>query len=186
MNYLKLSLLFLALSLPFLASADPWDCMSKTEAEALKTYLEKNPFMLDYCDCCDDVAREYDNKKVKGYLVEIKSLEIVPCSWDAERYSVQVTEHKVWSSGYVERGTFEPDAKVDLADFPGADGPWPVAANYAYTLQKGKAVTLYKVNGMTDEKTDCRAPYSFPAPKAIKMGCWKKRKYRRFYKKRRK
>ena len=68
-------------------SADPWEAMTESEAKELMAFLKKNPYVFDYCDCCDEVARQYDNRKAFGHLIKIEKMEIVPCAWDESRFS---------------------------------------------------------------------------------------------------
>jgi hypothetical protein len=61
-----------------IAKADAWDHLNLKQAKAAKKYLEKYPFIFDYCDCCGGEV----------YLLKVLSAEVVPCYWDAAQYSV--------------------------------------------------------------------------------------------------
>ena len=55
-----------------------------------------NPFILDYCDCCDGS---------ETYLLKVLKSEIVTCDWDDNYKSVKVTATKI---GKLERGSTGP------------------------------------------------------------------------------
>ncbi len=60
------------------AKADAWDHLNLKQAKAAQKYLNKYPFIYDYCDCCSGEV----------YLMKVLSSEIVPCYWDTAQYSV--------------------------------------------------------------------------------------------------
>ncbi|MCB9232115.1 MAG: hypothetical protein H6581_10650 [Bacteroidia bacterium] len=91
----SLSLLILIAQTSF---ADAWDALTPEQAEEVVTYLIRNPFILDYCDCCD-------NGDV--YLLKVLRADIVPCSWDDEKKSVVVQAVQI---GQLERNGSYPSA----------------------------------------------------------------------------
>jgi hypothetical protein len=159
--------------------ADPWDCMSKEDAETLVEFLNKNPFVMEYCDCCDNQT---------AHLVRIRKMKIVPCHWDESQYSVAVVRYTIAAMGYVEDGEFvqvmqEPDPE-DLKLYGNAEYYTPTL-NYSFSRQKGKAVHLNTQTG--EDRSDdvgCEGLKAFPQPKKLKKikGCWA---YRRFYRRNR-
>ena len=146
--------------------ADPWDCMTEDQAKELIKYLKKNPFVLDYCDCCDAGSREQDNTKLMGHLVKIESMEIVPCSWDETQFSVNVNSTTVLASGYIEKGNFIPE-KAAADDVRFYSDSWAIAINYAWNYNGGSPVRLYKKISYTADDFDCGKPKKFPDPKRI-------------------
>ena len=89
-------LLFVATLFITNAKADPWDNLTQVQAEEVVEHLKTNPFILDYCDCCDGS---------ETYLLKVLKTEIVTCNWDSEYKSVQVTAIKI---GQLERGETGP------------------------------------------------------------------------------
>jgi hypothetical protein len=75
---MKLLLLIAFIFTLQLAKADAWDNLNLKQAKAAQKYLQKYPFIYDYCDCCGGEV----------YLMQVLSAEIIPCSWDAAQYSV--------------------------------------------------------------------------------------------------
>lgn len=147
--------------------ADPWDCMSKEQAEELMAHLQKNPFVFDYCDCCDEVSREYDNKKLMGHLVKIEKMEIKACSWDETQFSVYVVSTTMIASGYVEGGNFKIEqTKNEVAAGYYAED-WSVAINYCFALDKGKPTRLYKMIKYEGDDVNCGGLKNFPDPNKI-------------------
>lgn len=92
----KLLLLFVATLFITTAKADPWDNLTQAQAEQVVEYLKENPFILDYCDCCDGSDT---------YLLKVLRSEIVPCEWDNEYKSVKVIAAKI---GKLERDATGP------------------------------------------------------------------------------
>lgn len=161
--------------------ADPWDCMSQTEAKELMAYLKKNPFVFDYCDCCDDGSREHDNYKLMGHLIKIEKMEIVSCSWDDTQFSVNIISSKVISSGYVDGGKFIVAIASDEDSKMYSDS-WPVTLNYTWAYNKGKPVRLFKMTSYKGEDFNCGGLKQFPEPKNVPAGKLQKA-YTKYYSK---
>jgi len=130
-------------------------------------YKKKNPFVFDYCDCCDEVSREYENKKLMGHLVKIETMEIKACSWDENQFSVSVTSTTMIASGYIEAGNFKVEQTTTEDAGHYAEG-WPVAINYCFALDKGKPTRLFKmIKYQADDVNHCGAFKQFPDPNKI-------------------
>jgi hypothetical protein len=69
------------------AKADAWDNLTHEQATKVVHFLEKNRFIIDYCDCCG--AGE------PSYLIKVESAEIVPCEWDKKKFSVLVKGRRI-------------------------------------------------------------------------------------------
>lgn len=172
-------LALLALFFVQTAQADPWDCMSKEDAETLVEFLNKNPFVLEYCDCCDDKT---------AHIVRIRKMKVVQCHWDETQHSVAAVKYTIAAHGYVEDGEFkqvqqEADPE-DLKLYGNAEHYTPTL-NYSFSRQNGKAVHLNTQTG--EDRSDdigCEGLKAFPKPKQLKKvkGCWA---YRRFYRRNR-
>jgi hypothetical protein len=159
--------------------ADPWECMTETEAKELMAFLKKNPYVFDYCDCCDKVAREYDNKKVLGHLIKIEKMEIVTCSWDESRFSVNIVKSTLLVSGKVEGGKFivaEPsEEEIEIYK-----KPWPITINYSWTIKSGKTSRLYKNINYEEDVIKCTGLLEFPKPDKVPAKL--KKAYQKFLK----
>lgn len=175
-TYLGSISLFLAiLFVPNFLKADPWDCMSKEDAEELMVFLKKNPFVLEYCDCCDEPT---------AYLVRIQRMKIVPCHWDESQYSVAVVRYRITAMGYMEDRQFkqiQQTADPEALKLYGNAEYYTPTLNYSFSRQNGKPTRLNTQTG--DDRSDdigCGGIQAFPAPKTLKKikGCWA---YRRFY-----
>lgn len=81
--------LFLVSSILFFSSisrADSWDNLTLSQAKQVQKFLEKNPFIYDYCDCCSSEG---------DYLLKVISSKIVACEWDGAQYSVTVEAQRL-------------------------------------------------------------------------------------------
>lgn len=72
-------MLFLLLSAHFV-KADAWDNLTESQANAVVKFLQHNPYIIDYCDCC--------GSSEPAYLIKVESSAIVECSWDKKKFSV--------------------------------------------------------------------------------------------------
>lgn len=126
--------------------ADPWDALTSEEASRVVEYIEANPFLVDYCDPCDDPT---DAERSPAYLIMAKNPRVVPCHWDTEKWSVQVDwEVLVW--GFVgENKAMEPEEPISA--LRKGMGPSPIfldddryclTMNYHWTLVEGEPVRL--------------------------------------------
>jgi hypothetical protein len=159
--------------------ADPWEAMTETEAKELMAFLKKNPYVFDYCDCCDKVAREYDNRKVFGHLIKIEKMEIVPCSWDESRFSVNIVKSTILASGNIEGGKFV-SSKPGEENIETYKKPWPIALNYSWTIKSGKASRLYKNINYEEDEVKCSGLLEFPKPDKVPANF--KKAYQKFLK----
>jgi len=147
-------------------SADPWEALTESEAKELKAYLEKNPFVFDYCDCCDEVARKYDNRKTFGHLIKIEKMEIVVCSWDESRFSVNIVQSSILASGNVEGGKFN-IAVPKEDDIQRYREHWPITLNYSWSIKSGKPSRLYKHINYNADDVKCKGISKFPRPNVV-------------------
>jgi len=146
--------------------ADSWDCMSRDEANSLVAYLKDNPFVFDYCDCCDDITGENDDKPM-GQLIKIEKMEIVACSYDATQFSVRITKSTVVSSLYVFYGIANP-AESRPDDLEKYDKPWNISLNYCFAMiGETSTMRLYQMIGTEAEAVECSGLSEFPIPKNL-------------------
>jgi hypothetical protein len=166
MKNLLLFLSFLIFTQINVVKADPWDCMSREEANSLVTYLKDNPFVFDYCDCCDDITGE-DEEKPMGQLIKIEKMQIVACSYDDTQFSVKITKSTVVSSGYVFYGIFNP-AESRPEDLDRYANPWNISLNYCFAMiGETSTMRLYQIIGLEAEPIDCTGLGEFPVPKNL-------------------
>jgi hypothetical protein len=165
--------------------ADPWDCMTKEQAESLLAYLKENPFVFDYCDCCDKVAREDAEggfKKLMGQLLRIDKMEIVPCSWDESQFSVNIKKCSILASGFAGDGVYIA-AKIKSDDKEYYSRPWAISLNYCFSMDKVKnPVRLFEMIDYPAEDVNCWGFKKFPNPNTIPVSKLQKA-YVKFYNK---
>lgn len=113
------------------AFADPWDCMTKDEAKALVAYLKKNPYVMDYCDCCNQDG-------TTAQLLYIQKAVVKPCEYDAERFSVEVTA-LVLSENTVNK---EGSIMTSQANAQMPSSQLLLSLNYHYTVGDGTNLPL--------------------------------------------
>lgn len=174
---------------PFLSKADAWDNLTLEEANKVVAYLEENPFIYDYCDCCGT------DESSSATLLQVKSTEIVTCSWDENFYSVKVEVKpivNVFGNGenlHLDNLSAYTVPKDGGAEDPYVDG-YTIYMNYTWAFNKDlKKVTPilsfveYNYYGETpSDKGTCKAFTEFPDP--IKHNkAFKNRKYKKWYKK---
>lgn len=148
--YRFFSILLLALiTLP--ASADAWDDLTMAQAKKVKAYLKKNPWILDYCDCCDPADT---------YLLRVVSSEIVPCDWEPSKFSVKVKALRIAKLEVNDAGVNEHNA-MPLSETV----DYTIYMNYTFAYDKtGKwAVPLFKKVAY-DRDHVCKGATKFPKP----------------------
>ena len=133
------------------AIADPWDNLSYEQAVQVSDYLNENPFILEYCDCCDigDVI-----------LMKVVKNEIVPCEWDNSSKSVKVTAIQI---GKLERNGSYPSAY--RVEYMNRETEYIITMNYTFVYSDcGKwAVPFFKLVDYDNEHVCCGAT-RFPDP----------------------
>lgn len=146
--------------------ADSWDNLTHNEAEKVQSYLESNPFILDYCDCCLD---GYEGQ-AKVHMLKVISTEIVRCGWDEKAYTVKAKAKKLAMLPYTYNG-------LDYAHPMELSGEEEVYISMNYTwgfnAKKGQVLPLFSVvdysycNSSRECKEDsglCNAATFFPDP----------------------
>jgi hypothetical protein len=149
---LLLSLL-LAVGFSLGANADAWDDLTKEQATALAAFLKKNPYVIDYCDCCDPGDT---------YLMKVISTEIVTCEWNPEKFSVKAEVIKIAKLEHTDVGLNEHTAAP-----LGEAGKATIYMNYTFGYDKVKkwAVPLFKlVSYEADRNHICKGGTNFPQP----------------------
>jgi len=133
------------------AKADPWDNLTEEQANEVVSYLKENPFILDYCDCCDagDVI-----------LMKVNDVEIIPCEWDANYKSVKVYATQI---GKLERNGSYPSAfRVEHLE---EDIEYIITMNYTFVYSEcGKWAVPFFKEVEYDNKHVCCGATRFPDP----------------------
>ena len=176
MKYFALVIAFFIVQFSF---ADAWTEMTKSEAEAVVAELNKNPYIFDYCDCCDHDG-EY---ATSVYLIKVNKTEIIPCEMDENCYFVQTEGEVIAEVLYNENG---PDVSK-LTPVEWSESSHRVCMNYTWTFNPNikKATPFFKVvpyNYYDFEKTSCENDFAYPTPNQLKVVS-KDKGYKKWYKK---
>lgn len=145
--------LLLLLFVATICKADAWDNLTKEQAEEVVKFLEKNPFIFDFCDCC--------GKSEEVYLIKVESAEIVPCSWDKEQFSVLTKGRRIakmqWAHVGIDDFHADPiDEKVE----------YTIYMNYTFAYDKHMkwAVPLHKLLDYRLHSPICIGATHYPDP----------------------
>ncbi len=157
-------LVFLFSIVSLFASADAWDNLTKEEAERVVEKLEAQPYIFDYCDCCSS-SGEY---AVKTYFVKVTKTEIVPCSWDAQYFSVKMTYQILAEVKYTKKGINTKKLKASA----NAIGEDVFKMNYHWGLNTAvnKADAFFNIVDYSlygSDRKSCKTPFSYPTPTAL-------------------
>lgn len=158
----KIYFLLLTLLVNTALWADPHDCISKIEAEALIERLLEERYLVNFCDCCYDLS----GSSVEAKLIYVKSAKIINCYYDSERVSVRMeTEvlgsYKILDQNYAESMDFEPVNE------------WTAILNYQFFLDKGKIRHLGFAIKEDYEPPSCSGLKGFPSAKLVKKKTYK-------------
>ena len=138
--------------------ADPHDCMSREDAEALIQKLMEERYIVDFCDCCYEISSPQD---VTAKLLYVKSAEIIDCSYSKGRFSVRL-DTEMMGSFEIRNQTYD---KATIYDGPNHR---LAVLNYQFYLKDGKSAQLgYLINSDYDPP-NCSGLKAFPAAKLIK------------------
>lgn len=164
--YLKMKKLLVAVLclLPAMMWADPWDDLTLEEAKAVVAFLADEPYVLDYCDCCD-AEGEYASKI---YLMRVVSTEIVACEWNDEKYSVKAQVKVLAEIAYTNDGPDVTNTVImdDMSDV------LTVTMNYTWVYHDASglfapffaAVDYGSYGEQPESKGVCRSYVNLPPP----------------------
>lgn len=153
--------------LPAMVWADPWDDLTLAEANAVVAYLEAEPYVMDYCDCCDATGQF----ATKIHLMKVVSTEIVACEWNDEKYSVKAQVKVLAEVEYTEDG---PDVTSTVI-MDDREDVLTLTMNYSwvYHEEAGKFAPLYTAvpydnyGEQAMDKGVCREFMDMPSPKVV-------------------
>lgn len=176
---MKYIYLFIALFFTHVSFADAWDNLTYEEAEAVVAELEKNPFIFDYCDCCDNSGQYATNIQ----LLKVVQTEIVTCEWDDTFYSVRAESIVLANVFYADSG---PDIQK-LSSTTEVDASPIIYMNYTWTLHPERKIAtpffnVVKYNYYGEDKKPCKDEFAYPTPAQVKS-ISKDKKYKKWYKK---
>lgn len=169
----------LMLLLPVVSWADPWDNLTLDEAKGVVAFLKAEPYILDYCDCCD-AEGPYATKLM---LMEVVSTEIVTCDWDNTKYSVVAQVEILAEISYTNDG---PDITQTVI-MDGHPDQLTITMNYTWAFhdETAKAAPFYTAvpyDSYGEQPLDkgvCREFVGYPAPEYVhnnKYASWWKAK----------
>ena len=144
--------------------ADAWDNLTYEQAQGVVLELEKNPFIFDYCDCCD-FSGEYS---IQVFLLKVISTEIIQCGWDSQFYSVKFESIALAELIYTAKGLNTKKLKKvnnpETADM--------IYMNYTWGLDTTDkdAHPFFDIVDYTTygEADPCKKVFAFPKPKTVK------------------
>lgn len=159
----KLIFFFCLLLLSKFTFADAWDNLTLEQAQAVVAELETNPYIFDYCDCCDRKGEYASN----AYFLKVVLAEIVPCEWDKTYYSVKITADVIGRLKRTKSG-LKLNKLLKAVDDPSK----MVFMNYTWGYNKTTKmaspffdIVAYDVYGT--ENTSCNPTFAFPKPEVV-------------------
>jgi len=161
---MKTILLLISLLISSVSLADAWDNLTFEEAQNVATHLEYNPFIFDYCDCCDH-SGEF---ATKVYLIKVTGTKIVTCEWNTEYYSVQIEGYALAELKYTASGVSTKKLLKTKLNEPNSI----ITMNYTWTqgFESLIAVPFFEVvdyHTYGDDNKPCKKHFKFPTPKAF-------------------
>jgi hypothetical protein len=146
-----LFIMFLGISV--FARADAWDNLTHEQAHKVENFLKKNPFIIDWCDCCGSGEA--------AYLLKVNSTKIVPCTWDKKQYSVvakatRITRFQVSAQGIDDYHTDPADRKVEYTIY--------MNYTFAYDHHMKWAVPMHKLIDYSTNGPICFGATNYPDP----------------------
>lgn len=160
----KLIFLF-TLLLSFQSKADAWDNLTMNEAREVVEYLEKHPFIFDYCDCCN-ADGEY---ATEIHMYKVTSTEIVTCTWDPEKYAVKIKFDVI--AGIVHHETGPDLSKIYVPNAESYNETVFMNYTWGYEAETKLAQPLFETISYTtygENNEGCKRPFSFPSPSMLK------------------
>ena len=150
---MRILLAFSLLLSAFVSRADAWDNMTEEQANHVVRFLNKNPFIFDYCDCCGE--------SVEVYLLKVESAKVVECAWDKKQFSVLTKSRRIAKMQWASVGL--DDYHTDPAE---EEVEYTIYMNYTFAFDKHMkwAVPLYKLIKYSNEGPICIGATNYPNP----------------------
>jgi hypothetical protein len=143
--------------------ADAWDNLTLEEAQNVIAQLNENPYIFDYCDCCD-FSGEYSTQV---FLLKVTSTEIIQCEWNAEFYSVRFESIALAELKYTAKGLNT--KKLKKVNEPETASIIYMNYTWGIGLEDKKAHPFFDIVNYTTygDAEPCKKEFSFPTPKAV-------------------
>lgn len=143
---------FLLISL--ISKADAWDNLTHSQAKFVVHFLKKNPFIIDWCDCCGN--------EEPAYLIRVDSAAIVPCSWDKKQYSVISYGERIcrFQNAHVGLDDYHTDSVQEKVEYT-------IYMNYTFAFDQYMkwAVPFHKLMDYGQDGPICFGATNYPNPK---------------------
>lgn len=175
---IKTLLFVLLLAFPFITKADAWDNLTREQAEAVVANLKENPYIFEYCDCCDD-----NTDRIHGArLVKVTHTTIETCEWNQDMFAVRYQAKVIMELTFAEDGmsilNSNREVEEESADF--------IYMNYTRTLNPVTKLATNFFNVIDydyyGENRPCKKEFAYPNPKIVK-GFSKDKGYKKWFKK---
>lgn len=133
--------------------ADAWDNLTEAQAHVVVRFLQHNPFIIDYCDCCGEGE--------PAYLIKVESAEIVECAWDKKQFSVVTKGTRISRFRVTDKGI--DDYHTDPAN---REVEYTIYMNYtfAYDHHMKWAVPFHKLIKYENDGPICFGATIYPDP----------------------
>lgn len=157
MKKIALSLFTFGLTFTQIAKADSWDNLTESQAKHVVTFIEKNPFIFDYCDCC--------GTDQEVYLLYATNPQVVACEWDVSQFSVKVNSERI--AKMINTGSGLDNYHTDDVPSEGKIQDYIISMNYTFGFDANQkwAVPFFKLVEYSNEHI-CVGAVSYPNPKA--------------------
>jgi len=136
--------------------ADSWDNLTQSQANKVVSFVEKNPYLFDYCDCC--------GSDQEVYLIYATNPEIIRCEWDDSQYSVKVTAERIAKMINTPKGldNYHTESVADAERMQ----DYIISMNYTFGFDDAQkwAVPLFKLVNYNNEHI-CVGAVKYPNPK---------------------
>ncbi len=162
----------------FVSLADAWDNLTYSEAEKVTLELKKNPFIFNYCDCCDNTG-EY---ATTIEFLKVTKTQIVECEWNSEMYSVKITSQVISLVEFTSKGA----NTNQLSKYEDNDYKATLFMNYTWGLNNETHLATPYFNIVDyffygDDNEPCLEEFKFPTPKQLSK-IQKVRGYKKWWK----
>ncbi|MEY3236308.1 MAG: hypothetical protein RI883_409 [Bacteroidota bacterium] len=175
---MKTILIFIALFSSLTSFADAWDNLTLEEANKVVAELKENPYVFDYCDCCD-FSGEYT---AEVYMIKVLNTQIVTCSWNAEFYTVNIEGFVIGQLIYSANGVNT--KKLKKNPDPNLESVLYMNYTWGFNKETKEASPFFDLIDYTTygEAESCKENFVFPTPKNVKKVS-KDKEYADWYKK---
>ena len=177
---MKYILVLFALITCYISKADHWDNLTKENADQVVAYLEANPYLFDYCDCCRD-----EGLPKEVYFFRVLETAIIPCEWNLEMFSVKVAKYEMIATlHYDDSGIIVEDSYSMI----GEDGVSDlIFMNYTWgfnpkTKMAAPIFDMVEYDYYGEDNKPCNVYFKFPDPSKLSQ-IVKYKKYKKWYKK---